>query len=111
MHELLQLAKETAGDPSDSCISILNGKRLSSGAIRQQWVRQCRLAGIADLRPHDLRRTTATNLYIATHDLRAVQQYLGHDNMASTVSYLAPLSKEELAGMHRLLNFHSEVKQ
>jgi hypothetical protein len=40
-----------------------------------------------------------------------VQQYLGHDDLASTTHYLAPLQAEELRGLQQLLNFHSRVKQ
>lgn len=112
VYDLLTVAQDAAPSPDLSCIAILNGgKPLSPTTIRTQWWRLAKHAGVPELRPHDLRRTTATNLYRATHDLRAVQEYLGHSNLASTVSYLAPMSKEELAGMHRLLNFHSEVKQ
>jgi integrase len=112
VYDMLIVAKEAAGDPGQSCIAILNGgKEISPGGIRSMWWKHTKAAGVTELHPHDLRRTTATNIYRATHDLRAVQQYLGHDNMASTVHYIAPLAREELAGLHRLLNFHSEVKQ
>jgi len=111
VYEMLQAAKACQPDTNESCVSILNGRPLSPEGIRTAWHRLTKKAGVPELRPHDLRRTTATNLYRATHDLRAVQQYLGHENMASTVSYIAPLAKEELAGLHRLLNFHSQVKQ
>ena len=48
------------------------------------------------INPHDLRRTTATRLYSLTKDLRATQQLLGHDNMRSTLTYIAPLATENL---------------
>jgi len=41
-----------------------------------------------NLRPHDLRRATATRVYDATHDLRVVQALLGHADLGSTLYYL-----------------------
>jgi integrase len=101
------------GDPDRSCISILNGrpKDISPGAIRTAWCRLCKKCGIEGVNPHDLRRTTLTNLYRKSKDLRACQQFAGHDSMTSTLRYLAPLKEEELREYHKLLNFHSEVKQ
>lgn len=41
-----------------------------------------------ELKPHDLRRTTARRVYEQTHDLRAVQELLGHRDLATTMWYL-----------------------
>jgi integrase len=41
-----------------------------------------------NLRPHDLRRTTAVAMLEATRDIRCVQALLGHTNLASTFWYL-----------------------
>ncbi len=98
-------------DRDASCIALLKGSRCSPGAVRSAWYKLTRSLGLTHLNPHDLRRTTATNLYRETKDLRAVQQYLGHDEMTSTLRYLAPLEEQKLRQLHRLLNFHSEVKQ
>lgn len=98
-------------DRDASCIALLKGNRCSPGAVRSAWYKLTRTLNLTHLNPHDLRRTTATNLYRETHDIRAVQQYLGHDEMTSTLRYLAPLEGEKLRQLHRLLNFHSEVKQ
>lgn len=40
------------------------------------------------LTAHDLRRTTARNVYAITRDLRTVQALLGHSDLPSTVWYL-----------------------
>jgi integrase len=37
---------------------------------------------------HALRHTAASNLYDATHDVKAVQRFLGHKNVATTDRYL-----------------------
>jgi integrase len=110
--EIRDLLKPTLdGDRDTSCIALLKGTRCSPGAIRSAWCQLTKRLGIEGVNPHDLRRTTATALYRTTHDLRAVQQYLGHDAMTSTLRYLAPLKEEELREYHKLLSFHSEVKQ
>jgi integrase len=110
---IVELIRPTLhGDPDQSCIAILRGSRCSPGAIRSQWYKLTKKLGLTHLNPHDLRRTTATALYRGSgHDLRAVQQYLGHDRMTSTLRYLAPLEGEEIRRLQALLSFHSEVKQ
>lgn len=40
------------------------------------------------IRPHDLRRTTARDVYRVTGDLRDVQGVLGHSNLTATVWYM-----------------------
>lgn len=109
---LLELAAER-GEPHQSAVISLYGKPIGTNGLRRQWIALAAKAN-ANIRPHDLRRTTATALYAVSKDLRAVQQYLGHDSMASTVQYLAPLTPDKLRQYHQLLNFdkfHSEVKQ
>jgi integrase len=110
--EILELIRPTLeGDPDKSCVALLKGTRCSPGAIRSAWCQLCKRLKIENVNPHDLRRTTATRLYWKTKDIRLVQQYLGHDSMTSTLRYLAPLKEEELREYHKLLAFHSEVKQ
>lgn len=38
--------------------------------------------------PHSLRHAAATSAYANTHDLRAVQEFLGHSSLATTERYL-----------------------
>src|SRR5208337_405794 len=45
---------------------------------------------------HDLRRTCARELYDKTHDLRLVQQLLGHRNLSSTLAYIGITTTEDL---------------
>jgi integrase len=45
---------------------------------------------------HDLRRTCARELYDNTHDLRLVQQLLGHRNLSSTLAYVGMTTPEDL---------------
>jgi integrase len=58
-------------------------------SLRAEWDRLKKKAGVRpDLRPHDFRRTIAVSLYEATKDIRAVQQLLGHNSLATTAHYL-----------------------
>jgi len=109
--KLLDTAAQRATDTHESCISILHGKPLAKDSVATAWRRLCKKANVEGITPHDLRRTTASQLYRVSGDLRAVQQYLGHDRLTSTIHYLAPLTEEKLRDLHRLLSFHSEVKQ
>lgn len=97
-------------------MALLKGKPIHPRGLRTAWWYLCDRANVKGIHPHDLRRTTATNLYATCKDLRAVQQFLGHESLASTTMYLAPLSEEKLRDLHRLLNFHagkpaSDLKQ
>jgi integrase len=103
---LLAAAGDTTGQETTPYIHLLRGRRLSTRGIRTAWWYLCDRAGVKGIHPHDLRRTTATNLYDTTKDLRAVQHFLGHDSLASTTAYLAPLTEDRLREMHKLLNFH-----
>jgi integrase len=107
----------SAGDPEPdtSYIDALRGRHISDSGIRTAWRTHRRKCGVnPDLTAHDLRRTAATILYHATKDLRVPQQLLGHKNLASTLSYLAPMAPDEARKYQELLRFEhfkSEVKQ
>ncbi len=51
-------------------------------------VKAAHLAGIDHLGPHDLRRTCAKFCRKAGGDIEQVQELLGHENLATTVTYL-----------------------
>jgi len=80
------------GDPAMPFLQRYNRTRpVTPSAISCRWSRMKRLAGVRpEVTPHDLRRTTATATYeVSNHDLRVVQQLLGHQSMRPTVAYLA----------------------
>lgn len=84
-------AAATSTPPGTSLVSALNGKPLTATGASYQFQRMRAAAPIRqDLRTHDLRRTMATALYDQTKDLRAVQAFLGHKSLLSTVTYIAP---------------------
>lgn len=104
-----------APDPDTPYIYALRGKPISHSGLRNAWIAHKKRCGVnPQVTAHDLRRTAATILYTATKDLRVPQQLLGHKNLASTLSYLAPMAPDEARRYSELLrfdHFKSEVKQ
>lgn len=81
-------------------LSRLAAKRIDKYTLSRAWLRLKKKAGVRlELRMHDLRRTTATKAYRETHDLFVVQQLLGHRNLISTLSYIAPHGAPELRAL------------
>jgi integrase len=69
-------------------------------SLRAEWERCKKKAGVrVTLRPHDLRRTLAVELYEATKDIRAVQLVLGHESLATTASYLHHRDPQKLRAL------------
>jgi integrase len=85
-------------DQADTVLAAWNqGQSPTHNSMKKAWPRLRRKAGInPQLKPHDLRRTAATVLMDFTHDVRAVQQFLGHRRISSTAHYIAPLTPEKL---------------
>jgi integrase/recombinase XerC len=113
--ETLFLAAHAEPTDHRSYIELLRGRQVTAHSIRQQWQAHRDKCGISNaVTAHDLRRTAATILYAATKDLRVPQQLLGHQNLASTLRYIAPMAPDEARRYAELLRFdkfHTEVKQ
>lgn len=108
---LLEAAKD--GDPNEPAIRILHGKPIGIPGLQHAFRRHADRCGVnRNVTPHDLRRTAATILYEATKDLRVPQQLLGHKNLASTLTYLAPMAPDEARKYAELLRFgHYQPKE
>jgi len=79
------------------------GKPLERVAIWQIVKRYSLARGIGDMHPHKLRHSFATHLLIGGADLRAVQELLGHADIATTQIY-THVDRSHLKSAHR--KFH-----
>ncbi len=65
-----------------------NGSRLSTTAVWQRLQQRSALAGLGlAVHPHMLRHSCASHVLQSSHDLRGVQELLGHQSIASTQVY------------------------
>lgn len=96
-----------------SFIELLRGRPIAQEAMRKAWEThkdKCHVT--SEITSHDLRRTAATILYSATKDLRVPQQLLGHQNLNSTLRYIAPMAPDEARKYAELLSFqHFKPKE
>jgi len=66
---------------------IKHGQRMTPQAINLMLAKRAALAGVADLSPHDMRRTFVSDLLDAGADISTVQRLAGHSNVTTTARY------------------------
>ena len=66
---------------------LILGRPLNPSGISQMIERNAGARGIENITPHDLRRTFATRLLAAGHDIVTVQRAMGHANVQTTARY------------------------
>ena len=66
---------------------IKTAQHMTPQAINLMLAKRAALAGVADLSPHDLRRTLVSDLLDAGADIATVKKLTGHSNVATTARY------------------------
>jgi integrase len=75
-----------------------HGGYLDGSALRRRYTAALKRAGLRDLRFHDLRHTFGTRM-IAKADIRRVQEWMGHADIATTMKYLHYAPRDEDAAL------------
>ncbi len=72
-----------------------NGKPLHYSNFRRRvFIPACERAGLIGVTFHDLRRTHATMLVAQGHDVKVVQERMGHRSISTTLAYYAKATEQ-----------------
>lgn len=76
--------------------------------IKKCFKTVCKLAGVENLRFHDLRHTGATRMVAAGVPLPVVKQILNHANIQTTMRYAHTMREQEISAVEALANYNYE---
>jgi integrase/recombinase XerD len=80
------------------------GTRLTRQAVWQLTRQYAQMAGIqGELTPHTLRHSRAAHMLDSGEDIRRVQEWLGHANLATTQTYRPRESKDNVGDTRKLV--------
>jgi len=100
LDEWLRLRATIARGDETALFVSQRGRRLSPSQVRTRLARLARDAGLpTHVHPHMLRHSFASHLLQSSGDLRAVQELLGHANIATTQIY-TKLDHQHLARVY-----------
>lgn len=94
-----ELKAAAAGKPADAFVFPAPGggiDRVGNFRRRTKWDAAVTKAGLADVTPHDLRRTFGSLARAAGADLRYIQKAMGHSSITTTSRIYAHLYDTEL---------------
>ena len=83
--EIKKILKPIKKEKGYIFLNPTTGKPVQS--IKKTLLSACKDANVQKMRPHQLRHACGTFLLDATHDLRLVQDFLGHRDISSTQIY------------------------
>lgn len=89
-HHLADWLRVRGNEPGPLFVGLGNrnrGERLTPQTVYDIVKRRAAAAGVADMSPHDMRRSFVSDLLDAGADLAAVQQLAGHERVTTTARY------------------------
>ena len=84
----LKIRNQFADESEQAVFVSQRGQRISASSIQQRIKKWARAKGIDQrIYPHLMRHSFASHILESSHDLRAVQELLGHANLTTTQIY------------------------